>query len=236
MELIFLHKTGGFLRDWDGQDVHTKDGIIKKKDIKPGKIAKAAKGREYLVIKPSIRDRIQFMKKGARPIYEYDAGLIASLMGIDGESIVLEAGTGSGCMTLVLANIAKRVDTFEKEERFFKIADENIKKAGFTNVRNKNKDLLDAKLVKYDSVFLDMRDPTKGIEKVAPQLKQGKFMVVFTPIIDDIKPIAEKFEELGFIDTRIIQLDLKELEVKKYARVRGLFGFPGFVIVARRFS
>ncbi|MFC2175034.1 rRNA adenine N-6-methyltransferase family protein [archaeon] len=236
MDLMFLHKQGGFMKAWDGGDVHTKDGILSAADVKKGGLAKTTKGVEYLVVEPTIRDRIQNMKKGARPIYEYDAGLIAALLGIDGESVVLEAGTGSGCMTMVLANIAKKVETFEKEERFYTIAAGNFEKAGIKNIKNANKDLLEAKLGDYDAVFLDMRDPVKGIEKAAPHLKQGRFMAIFTPIIDDLKPIAQKLEEIGFIETRIIQLDLKELEVKKYARVKGLFGFPGFVIVARKFS
>lgn len=236
MELVFLRKDGGFLREWDGKDVHTRDGIIPATEIKPGEIARSAKGTEYLVLKPSLRDRIQYMKKGARPIYEYDAGLITALLGINRESAVLEAGTGSGCMTLILANQAKTVETFEKEERFYTIAKENIEKAGIKNVKMHNSDLLDAKLGNYDAVFLDMHDPTKAMEKTAPHLKRGRFMAVFTPIIDDLKPIAQKFECLGFAETQIIQLDLKKLEIKKYLRVKGLFGFPGFVVVARRFS
>jgi len=236
MELIFLHKGGQFLKEWDGRDVHTKDGILPAAEVEKGGIIRSPKGREYLVMRPSLRDRIQNMRKGARPIYEYDAGLITALMGIDKNDRVIEAGTGSGCMTLMLANQAKSVETFEKEERFYTIAKENVEKAGLKNVEMHNKDLLDAELGEYDAVFLDMKNPLAGIEKVYPHLVSGRFIVIFSPIIDDLKPIAQKLEELGFIETRIIQLDLKELEVKKYMRVKGLFGFPGFVVVARKFS
>lgn len=236
MELIFLHKGGAFLKDWDGKDVHTKDGILPAADVKKGGVIKSPKGREYLVMEPSLRDRIQNMRKGARPIYEYDAGLITALLGIDKTSRVLEAGTGSGCMTLMLANQAKSVETFEKEERFYTIAKANVERSGFKNVKMHNIDLLEAELNEYDAVFLDMKDPTTGIDKVYPHLETGRFIVIFSPIIDDLKPIANKLEELGFIETRIIQLNLLELEVKKYARVKGLFGFPGFVVVSRKFG
>jgi len=236
MELMFLHRGGQFMKEWDGGDVHTKDGILPAANVGKGGVIKSPKGREYLVVKPSLRDRIQNMRKGARPIYEYDAGLITALMGIDRDSKVLEAGTGSGCMTLMLASQAKSVESFEKEERFYTIAKENVRKAGFTNVVLHNGDLLDAKLGEYDAIFLDMKNPMVGIGKAAPHLRQGRFMAVFTPIIDDVKPIVQKMDELGFINVRAIMLDLKEIEVKKYARVKGLFGFPGFVIVGRRFE
>lgn len=232
---MFVYRGGAFLKDWDGKDVHTKHGILAAEAVKAGGLLKTTKGEEYLVIAPTLRDRIQHMRKGARPIYEYDAGLIAALLGLDRESRVLEAGTGSACATLVFANIAKSVETFEREERFYTVAKENVERAGFKNVTMHNADLLGAELGEYDAVFLDMADPEKGIEKAAPHLRQGKFLAVFTPIIDDIKPVAEALERLGFIEIRIIQLDLKELEVKKYARVKGLFGFPGFVLVARKF-
>jgi len=236
MELIFLHRDGCFFKDWTGGDVHTKEGILKADDVKAGGKMKTNRGEDYLVMAPTLRDRIQHMRKGARPIYEYDAGLIIALLGVDRESSVLEAGTGSACVTLLLANTAKSVETFEREERFYDVAKENVEHAGFKNVTMHNASLLDAELGEYDAVFLDMADPTKAMEKATPHLRIGRFMAVFTPIIDDLKPVAQKFEELGFTELRIIQLDLKELEVKKYARVKGLFGFPGFVIVARRFA
>ena len=31
------------------------------------------------------------------------------------------------------------------------------------------------------------------------------------------------------------EIDLKEMEIKKYARIKGLFGFPGFFMVGRKF-
>ena len=236
MELMFLHKGGGFMKEWDGGDVHTKDGVLPAEKVQEGGIVEAPNGKKYLVAEPTLRDRIQNMRKGARPIYEYDAGLIAALLGIGGESIVLEAGTGSACATMVFANIAKRVESYEREERFYAVARENIEKGGFKNVVLHNNDLLDAKLGEYDAVFLDMKNPVEGIGKAAPHLKQGRFMAVFTPIIDDVKPVVQKLDELGFIGVRAIMLDLKEIEVKKYARVKGLFGFPGFIVVGRKFS
>ncbi len=224
------------MKDWGGGDVHTKDGALPAEKVRKGGIIEAPKGSKYLVAEPTLRDRIQNMRKGARPIYEYDAGLIAALLSVEGESVVLEAGTGSACATMVFANIAKRVESYEKEGRFYEIAKGNINKAGFKNVKLHNADLLEAKLGEYDAVFLDMKNPVAGIKKAAPHLKQGKFMAVFTPIIDDVKPVVEKMGELGFIDVRALMLDLKEIEVKKYARVKGLFGFPGFVVVGRKFA
>lgn len=235
MELMFLHRNGGFMKEWGGGDVHTKDGMLPAEEIAKKGIVEAPNGKKYLVAEPTLRDRIQKMRKGARPIYEYDAGMIAALLSIGRESEVLEAGTGSACATMVFANTAKSVETYEKEERFYRIAKENIEKAGFKNVKLHNKGLLEAKLGEYDAVFLDMKGPMAGIEKAAPHLRQGRFMAVFTPIIDDVKPVVEKMGELGFVDVRAIMLDLKEIEVKKYARVKGLFGFPGFVIVGRKF-
>jgi tRNA (adenine57-N1/adenine58-N1)-methyltransferase len=195
-------------------------------------------GEEYLILDASIRDRVQHMRKGARPLYEYDAGIVAALLSLQRGYTVIEAGTGSACAALFFANIIQpgRLYTFEREKRFYDIARQNIKNSGLKNIVIKNEDVLSAKIrVKADAVFIDMQEPWHAIEKLNDNLKPGRFIVIFTPIIDDVKTVFEKLLNSGFVDVRAIQLDLKEIEVKKYARIKGLFGFPGFIIVGRKF-
>ncbi|MCD6523060.1 MAG: methyltransferase domain-containing protein [Candidatus Diapherotrites archaeon] len=238
--IVIISKNGRVLyKLWRGEDISTTDGIIKADAIRKKGIARTSKGESYLVMKPLLRDYIQYMRKGARPIYEYDAGMIASLLSLQKGDNVLEAGTGSACTTLAFANIVYpgKVYTFEKEERFYEIAVENIKHSGFDNIVITHGDILKQKLdMMYDAVFLDMNEPVKAIEHVCKHLKQGRFLAVFTPVIDHVRPVIEKMSELGFVQIQSIQLDLKEVELKKYLRIKGLFGFPGFVVVGRKFS
>jgi tRNA (adenine57-N1/adenine58-N1)-methyltransferase len=237
-DVAILHPSGAMVykKGWRGEPISTTWGIVSAEAIRHRGKTKTSKGEEVLVLEPMLRDRVQNMTKGARPVYEYDAGFAAGLLSLERGMHVLEAGTGSGAVTLVLAQVADSIDTFEKEERFFEIAKENFEKAGAKNIRPHLGSVLDAKLAgEYDAVFLDLAEPWKAMRATAPCLKQGRFMCIYTPVIDDVKPVLETFKELGFVQARGIFMDTKEVEVKKYARVKGQFGFPGFFIVARRF-
>jgi len=219
---------------WENGDFSTKHGVIKESAMKKTGSTKSAKGVKYLVLKPLLRDKIQNMKMGARPIYEYDVGVISALLSLENDFEMLEAGTGSGGATLYFSNIVKKVYTFEKEERFYDIAMKNLKEK--KNVEMKNADFMTAKFSKkVDAVFLDMKNPVPAMKKAYKNLKQGHFMGVFTPIMDDVKPVMSAMVDLGMVQVQGVVLDLKEMEIKKYARIKGLFGFPGFFMVGRKF-
>ena len=231
---LLIDKSGHTIIVRQPGDFSTKHGVIRAKAMKKTGKVKSSKGVECLVMDALLRDRIQSMRMGARPVYEYDAGVIAALLSLEREFEVLEAGTGSGGTALYFSNIVKKVYTFEREERFYEVAKKNF--VGVKNIMLENKDFLKARFSKkVDAVFLDMQNPVPAMKKAHKNLRSGHFMGVFTPIIDDIKPVMKAMKELGMVQVQGVVLDLKELEIKKYARVKGLFGFPGFFIVGRKF-
>ena len=236
MNTLLIDKKGKkTLLTTEKEKVSTQYGLISKKDLNKasGKI-RTHTGKELLAIKPSFLDQVEGMKMGSRPIYPYDSGIMGALLSIKKGTKVLESGTGSGGNTIYLAELGAEVDTFEKEERFFKIAEKNLEK--YNNVKTNQGNVLEAELKNenYEVIFLDLQNPQEAIEKLHSKLKIGGFVGVYTPTMDDIKPVWRKFDELEYLDIRAIQLDLKEVIVKKYARVKGLLGFPGFFIFARK--
>lgn len=236
MSTLLIDKKGKkTLIDSEKEKINTQYGIISEANLNKfnGKI-KTHIGEKLLAVKPSFLDIVENMKMGSRPIYPYDSGIIGAMLSIKKGTKVLESGTGSGGNTIYLAELGAKVDTFEKEKRFYDIAEKNLRK--YDNVKTHYLNVLDAKLKKeeYDVVFLDLQNPAYAIEKLNYALKVGGFVGVYSPIMDDIKPVWRKFEELGFFDIRAIELGLKEVIVKKYARVKGLMGFPGFFIWARK--
>jgi len=84
----------------------------------------------------------------------------------------------------------------------------------------------------FDAIFLDLQHPDKMIRKLKGKLKKNGYMGIYSPIMDDIKPIWRELEK-SFINIRAVLLDHREIQVKKYARIKGMLGFPGFFIWAQ---
>lgn len=179
----------------------------------------------------NVQEKVERMKMGARPIYPYDAGVICAMMDVKHGSKVLEAGTGSGGFTMFLAEIGANVLSFEKNEQFHEIAKENLR--GYKNVRLKLGDVAKVRESGFDAIFLDLQRPDRMIKKLKPKLKKGGYIGIYSPIMDDIKPVWRELEK-SFINIRAVLLDHKEIQVKKYARVKGMLGFPGFFIWAEK--
>ena len=215
-------------------EIHTEYGKIMVKDINIGSAVKSHIGEKFVAAEPAISDIVEGFRMASRPIYYNDAGMICGLLDVRPGARVLEAGTGSGGMSAFMArNCGANVITYEREERFYEIAKHNLSR--FPNVDLRHGDVLKAKEKDFDAVMLDLQNPDKYVPRLAKKLKLGSFMGVYTPIMDDIANVYRAMEK-NFIARRIIQVDLKELVVKKYARVQGMFGFPGFFIWGRRFE
>jgi tRNA (adenine57-N1/adenine58-N1)-methyltransferase len=113
-----------------------------------------------------------------------DIGAIVAETGINSKSVVVDAGAGSGALACFLANICKRVVSYEIRKDFAKVAKENAKKLGLKNAIIKNKDIRKGIAERnVDLITLDLPEPWKIIMKAEKSLKQGAFLVAYCPQI-----------------------------------------------------
>lgn len=173
---------------------------------------------------------------GPAVILPKDSGLIISYTGLNKESIIVEAGAGSAFLTTALAGVAKHVTSYELKEDFAKFAEENIKRAGLTNVTIKNKDVMqgiDEKEV--DLVVLDMRDSSKVVGLAHVTLKKGGYLVGYLPNSDQVKSFylecSRHFEKVFAIESII-----REYEVEEYGIRPVHFGLmhSAYLVFARK--
>ena len=84
-------------------------------------VVHSSNGDDYLAMRPLLSDFVMSMPRGAAIVYPKDAAQILALGDIFPGATVVEAGVGSGALTLALLRVVGpdgRVITFEQREEF----------------------------------------------------------------------------------------------------------------------
>ncbi|MBI2653531.1 methyltransferase domain-containing protein [Candidatus Woesearchaeota archaeon] len=223
------------------QDLHTQYGYIKKEDLKKAKdgdLLKSNTSKEFFIFSPSFIDLYKKIKRDAQIIPLKDIGVIIAETGINKESKVLDAGSGSGALACFLAAIAKEVVTYEIREDFIEIVKANIEFLGLKNVKVKHKDIyteIDDKNI--DVVILDLPEPWLALDNCAKALKPSGFLVSYSPSVPQVADFVNAVRKNGrFVYLKSVEITEREWEVEE-RRVRpkskGL-GHSGFLSFARK--
>ena len=181
-----MSKNDKFLVKDTSKDYHTKYGFFKKEDLKAKAGSKVISNtkKEFTVFDPYFIDLYRKIKRDAQIIPLKDIGLIVSETGINGNSKVVDAGSGSGALCCFLANISKEVVTYEIREDFIEIVKKNINYLGLKNVKIKNKNIYEGVDEKnIDLIVLYLPEPWKAIGSAKKALKAGGFLVSYSPTI-----------------------------------------------------
>ncbi len=219
---------------WRKGDLHTKDGFVKEKDIKSKKIIKSNTGKEFYIFDAKFSDKIKKIKRGPQAIMEKDIGLIISNTGIGKNSIVAEGGTGSGKLTAFLANICKKVYSYEVKAINLKIAKENMKFLKIKNVVFKNKNIKKIKEKDLDLIVLDLPNPHDYIKECYKALKSGGHLVVYVPTITQINEFIKENKE--FVVNKIVELLERPwiVEGRKVRPNSHFIGHTAFLLFCRK--
>ena len=221
------------------EDFHTQFGFIGKDKLakaKAGDVVRTNTAKELFISDPFFIDSYGRIKRAPQIIPRKDIAAIVAETGIGKESIVVDAGTGSGALALFLTHMAKKVVTYEIREDFAKIAEENVQLLQLKNVTVKKKNIyqgIDEKSI--DVVTLDLPEPWEAIEPATKALKIGGFIVSYsptTPQVSDFLAAAAKNKSLLHIKT--IEIIEREWEfndriIRPKSQPIGHSGFLTFV-------
>ncbi len=235
---ILLTKTGRkfFVKDVE-HDFHCQYGYVKANELKKAKAGDRLKtntGNELLVAEPQFIDLYQKIKRGPQIIAPKDIGSIIAETGINKNCVVVDAGGGSGALCFFLANICKKVITYEVREDFVEILKKNKEFLSLKNITIKNKDIyngIDEK--KLDLITLDLPEPWKVIGHAEKALKPGGFLVSYSPSIPQVSDFAEavKKSELIVLKTKEVlerKWEFDERKIRPYTKMLAHTGFLTF--------
>jgi tRNA (adenine57-N1/adenine58-N1)-methyltransferase len=237
-----------------GAQWHMHKGWINHDEIvgnSEGSILETNTGLKFQAFKPLLMDYTLSMPRGATIIYPKDAMAIIGLADIQPGHKVLEAGAGSGAMSLwILRAISEsgQLDSFEIRAEFAQIASDTVKNfdssKGLTSKRtNWNLQVGDIKAIKfandYDRAILDMLDPWDAIDAVASALRPGGVLAIYVATATQIqKTISSIKKSNKFAEPETIELIVRNWHHEGLAvrPVHRMIGHTGFITVVRRLA
>lgn len=227
-----------------GEALHTHRGVLKHDELigKPwGSQVFSHQGSPFFLLQPSLADILVELKRQTQILYPKDIGFILTSLSIGPGQTVLEAGTGSGSMTVALAfavGPTGRVVSYEKRPEFQNLARKNLERLGLAErVTFKLRDIAEGfDETDADAFFLDVPNPWDYIPQVRLALKSGGFFGCLLPTFNQVENLllALRREHFAFIEVCEILLRYYKTEPTRIRPVDRMIAHTGFLIFARR--
>ena len=228
---------------------HTHNGWLVHNDViglPQGSVVETTGGLKFLAFKPLLADYVLSMPRGATIVYPKDAALILGVADVAPGLRVLEAGVGSGALTISLMRAVGKeghVHSYEKREEFADIARKNV--VNYFGELPTNWKLEvgavqeQAHGQKYDRVILDMLAPWECIDMAGEVLEPGGVFLAYVATTTQLSLTAETikssalFTEPESSESLIRGWHHEGLAVRPQHR---MIGHTGFLIMARRLA
>ncbi|MEE6280814.1 tRNA (adenine-N1)-methyltransferase [Georgenia sunbinii] len=215
-----------------------------------GVVATTTGGTDFLVLRPLLADHVLSMPRGAAVVYPKDAAQIVAMADIFPGARVVEAGVGSGALSMsLLQAIGPEGSLLSVERRadFAEIAEANAR-AWFGDDHPAWRvvvgDLADVMAEQVapgsvDRVVLDMLAPWENLEAAAEALAPGGVLIAYVAtttqmsrFVEDAKE-SELFTEPRAWETMLRGWHLEGLAVRPDHR---MVGHTGFLVTTRRMA
>jgi len=238
-----------------GKVFHTTKGGVAHDDIigqPDGLVVTSVGGMAVLVNRPLLQQFMVSMPREAAVVYPKDAAHMVMFADIYPGARVLEAGVGSGALSLALLRAigpAGRLVSFERRPEFADVAKDNVD--AFLGPQPQWEvvvgDLVESLANRaaagtpdeFDRAVLDMLAPWECVDAVAGVLAPGGVLAVYVTTTTQMGRVADQLRAHGgFAEPDISEVMVREWHAEGLA-VRpghGTTGHTGFIVIARRLA
>ena len=230
-----IHRNGKSFY-WSEGDMGTNQGIIKEEDIKKeGTIVKGHTGKDFGIFPANFDDNIHKFKREAQGLLKKDVAPIMFNACLGKDSIIVEAGTGSGILTAYLARYVKKVVSYDIRADAINLAKKNLEFVELSNVEFRNEDVNNIKEKEVDAVILDLPEPFRNVESAFNSIKQGGYLVGYLPNMTQVIDFVREAEKRFYVE-KVIEVNEREWTVYgQVARPRGdNIAHTAFLIFCRK--
>ena len=225
----------------EGADFHSHAGVTPHADIlgrEEGATVRSGTGARYLVVRPTLSDFVLSMPRGAQVIYPKDLGPLLVLADIFAGARVLEAGVGSGALSMALLRAGAHVVGYEIRDDFSAKAQANV--ATFLGpdspYRIEARDVYEGVAeTGLDRIMLDLPEPWRVVEHATSALRPGGILVAYLPTIGQVAQLRQALAVSAFGLARTIEVLERtwHVEGQSVRPDHRMVGHTGFLTSAR---
>lgn len=230
-----------------GGQLQTHRGCINHDDLLGNPLGREVHshlGYPFVALEPSTADLIRKLKRSTQIMFPKDIGYAMLRLNVRSGCHVVEAGTGSGGLTLALARAvapAGRVFSYEVRTDILDLARRNLDALGVGDcVEFKLRDIAEGfDETDVDALFLDVRRPWAYTDQVVAALADGGFYGAILPTTNQVAALIDGLESaqaFGYIE-------VEEVLVRSYkpvpTRLRPadrMIAHTGYLVFARKVS
>jgi tRNA (adenine57-N1/adenine58-N1)-methyltransferase catalytic subunit len=233
-----------------GKEFHTHQGSFPHDALigaPEGTVVTSTGGIAYLALRPLLADYVLSMPRGAAVVYPKDAAQIVAMADVFPGARVIEAGVGSGALTMSLLRAVGRhgqVHSYERRSDFARIAADNVER--FFGETHPAWRLVVGDLVESldedapaDRVVLDMLAPWECVDAIADVLVAGGVLCCYVATTTQLARTVETirahggFTEPASWESMIRTWHVEGLAVRPDHR---MIGHTGFLVTSRRLA
>lgn len=235
-----------------GELFHTHRGALAHDDLigeSEGVVVTTTGGVQYLALRPLLSDHVMSMPRGAAVVYPKDAGQIVTMGDVFPGARVVEAGVGSGALTMWLLRAVGEGGSLlsvERREDFAHIARGNVRgffggdhPAWTLQVGELADVLATLEPASVDRVVLDMLAPWENLDAAARVLVPGGVLVAYVATTTQLSRTVEdvrtdgRYTEPSAWESMVRGWHLEGLAVRPDHR---MVGHTGFLVTTRRLA
>lgn len=190
-------------------EYHTHTGPIDLRDVighDEGVVVRTTGGARYMVLRPTLGDFVKKMKRGATIIYPKDLGPILIKADLFPGARVLEAGVGSGSLSMTMVRAGARVHGYEIREDFAELAQQNV--AAYLGAQLAENFTVEVRDIyegidngPYDRIVLDLPEPWRVVPHALKALNPGGILVSYLPSMIQVSQLHQAFADTAFAMT-----------------------------------